>query len=103
MAPWAGELDRRRDGARLHIDVRYSERSLYDAVTPRPNRLPHAIRQSARILLRELVLDVMKDSPIWAHQRYEPRPVLSNGDRTSTGSAATVRSSTRLSHGLAQG
>ena len=34
-----------------------------------------------RILLRELVLDVKKDSPIWAHQRYEPRPVLSKGDQ----------------------
>ena len=35
---------------------------------------------AARIALHELVLDVMKDAQIWAHQRYEPHPVLSKGD-----------------------
>lgn len=33
-----------------------------------------------RIMLHELVLDVMKDSKIWAHQRYEFNPVFSKGD-----------------------
>ena len=35
---------------------------------------------AARISLHELVLDVMKDAQIWAHQRYELHPVLSKGD-----------------------
>ena len=34
----------------------------------------------AKLLLRELDLDVTKDLKIWARQRYEPNPVLSRGD-----------------------
>ena len=33
-----------------------------------------------RILLHELVLDVLKDSRIWSRQRYQSKPVLSKGD-----------------------
>lgn len=49
---------------------------------PRLGKLPSWIsgKLVPKFLLRELVLDVMKDAKIWKHQRFQAKPVLSKGD-----------------------
>ena len=37
-------------------------------------------RLAPRIMLHELVLDVLKDCRIWTHPRYATNPVFSKGD-----------------------
>lgn len=63
---------------------------LWLAVDPRsPVRLPGlgwlsswiSYRLLPRVLLKELVLDVTKDAPIWKYMRYEPKPILAKGER----------------------
>ncbi len=63
---------------------------LWLGVDPKPpkrqsflGRWPKWINESVmpKIMLRELVMDVMKDADIWKHQRYVAEPMLSGGDR----------------------
>lgn len=49
---------------------------------PRLGLLPSWISHKlvSRILLRELVLDVMKDAAIWQYQRFRAKPIFGQGD-----------------------
>ena len=63
---------------------------LWLGVDPRPPKrrsflghLPKWLNEAVvpKILLRELVMDVMKDAAIWKHQRYVAEPMFSGGER----------------------